>query len=157
MPVTSETADVVISNCVLNLVPNKEQVITEIYRVLKPGGHFSISDIVLIGSLPDALKSDAEMYAGCVAGAIQKDDYLGIIEKSGFRDISVQKEKTILIPDDILVKYLNREEFESFNNGSTGIYSITVFAQKPGSKSAEKKKINLSDLQDDCTPGEGCC
>lgn len=157
MPVSSETADVVISNCVLNLVPNKEKVISEIYRVLKPRGHFSISDIVLKGALPEALKSDAEMYAGCVAGAIQQDDYLNYIEKSGFKDISIQKEKSILIPDDILVKYLNQDELDLFKNGKTGIYSITVFAQKPGLKSTEKKKIKLSELRDNCTPGGSCC
>ena len=157
MPVSNNTADVVISNCVLNLVPNKEKVISEIYRVLKTGGHFSISDIVLKGALPTALKNDAEMYAGCVAGAIQQDEYLSIIEKAGFKDISIQKEKSIVIPDDILVKYLNQDEIDSFKNGNTGIYSITVFAQKPGLKTSEKKKIKLSELQDNCTPGGSCC
>src|SRR6201996_4976181 len=82
MPVTSNIADVIVSNCVLNLVPDKDAVIKEIYRVLKPGGHFSISDVVLIGELPDALRKDAEMYAGCVAGAIQKETYLELIEKN---------------------------------------------------------------------------
>src|SRR6201996_3439680 len=82
MPVTSNIADVIVSNCVLNLVPNKDAVVKEIYRVLKPGGHFSISDVVLIGELPDALRKDAEMYAGCVAGAIQKETYLELIEKN---------------------------------------------------------------------------
>ena len=77
MPVTAGVADVIVSNCVLNLVPNKDAVIKDIYRVLKPGGHFSISDVVLVGDLPEALQKDAEMYAGCVAGAIQKDHYLG--------------------------------------------------------------------------------
>ena len=80
MPVTSNTADVIISNCVLNLVPNKDGVIKEIYRVLKPAGHFSISDIVLEGELPKQIQEAAEMYAGCVAGAIQKDNYLNIIK-----------------------------------------------------------------------------
>src|SRR5205085_10044803 len=76
MPVADNTADVIVSNCVLNLVPNKEGVFKEIFRVLKPGGHFSISDIVLVGELPANIKNAAEMYAGCVAGAIQKDEYL---------------------------------------------------------------------------------
>ena len=74
IPVSANIADVIVSNCVLNLVPNKDNVFREIFRVLKPGGHFSISDVVLIGNLPDALRKDAEMYAGCVAGAIQKGD-----------------------------------------------------------------------------------
>ena len=81
MPVSDNVADVIVSNCVLNLVPNKEKVISEIFRVLKPAGHFSISDIVLIGDLPEALRHDAEMYAGCVSGAIQKDDYLGFYDE----------------------------------------------------------------------------
>ena len=80
MPVTSNKADVILSNCVLNLVPNKHKVFSEIYRVLKPGAHFSISDIVLEGELPNDLKQAAEMYAGCVSGAIQKKDYLAIIK-----------------------------------------------------------------------------
>src|SRR5690606_7234984 len=98
MPVSDNVADVVVSNCVLNLVPDKQKVIAEIYRVLKPGGHFSISDIVLVGELPKALKEDAEMYAGCVAGAIQKEDYLNLIKDRGFQNIKIQKEKTISIP-----------------------------------------------------------
>ena len=92
MPVNDDFADVIVSNCVLNLVPNKEKVIGEIHRVLKPGGHFSISDIVLIGDLPEALREDAEMYAGCVAGAIQKEDYLEFIKKAGFQ-ISIKVEQ----------------------------------------------------------------
>src|SRR5690606_15742641 len=105
MPVSDSAADVVVSNCVLNLVPNKQKVISEIFRVLKPGGHFSISDIVLSGDLPEALRQDAEMYAGCVSGAIQKEEYLGFITAMGFESISIQKEKAIHMPDDILTKY----------------------------------------------------
>jgi len=157
MPVSDNIADVVVSNCVLNLVPDKQQVIAEIFRVLKPGGHFSISDIVLVGDLPQALQEDAEMYAGCVAGAIQKQDYLGFIEEAGFTNISLQKEKAIVIPDDILLKYLSQEEIQSFKQGETGIYSITVFAQKPGEKKS-KPKLILSEIQgESCTPGSGCC
>ena len=115
MPVSSDIADVIVSNCVLNLVPNKKKVIGEIYRVLKPSGHFSVSDIVLVGNLPDALREDAEMYAGCVAGAIQKSEYLRLIEDKGFQNIKIQKEKPIIIPDDILGKYLSQEEVTTFN------------------------------------------
>ena len=105
IPVTSNTADVVVSNCVLNLVPNKNNVFKEIFRVLKPGGHFSISDVVLSGMLPDKIKNAAEMYAGCVSGAIQKETYLELIELNGFKNRSIQKEKAIIIPDDILINY----------------------------------------------------
>jgi len=132
MPVTSNIADVVVSNCVLNLVPNKNEVFKEIYRVLKPGGHFSISDVVLLGKLPEALRKDAEMYAGCVSGAIQKEVYLELINANGFKNVTIQKEKTINIPDDILKNYLDAKELASFKAGDTGIYSITVYAEKPG-------------------------
>ena len=89
IPVSSNIADVIVSNCVLNLVPDKDKVFKEIFRVLKGGGHFSISDVVLIGELPENLCSEAEMYAGCVAGAIQKDDYLDLIQKNGFSSITI--------------------------------------------------------------------
>ena len=89
MPITSNIADVVVSNCVLNLVPDKEVAIKEIYRVLKPGGHFSISDIVLNGELPEKIRNAAEMHAGCVSGALQKDVYLNYIYKAGFTKITI--------------------------------------------------------------------
>jgi SAM-dependent methyltransferase len=144
MPISANVADVIVSNCVLNLVPNKNGVFQEIYRVLKPGGHFSISDVVLVGALPDGLRKDAEMYAGCVAGAIQKQVYMELIDANGFENVTIQKEKAILIPDDILKNYLSQEEINAFKSGDTGIFSITVFAQKP----ITQKK---------CTPGGGCC
>lgn len=131
MPVTANVADVIVSNCVLNLVPNKDGVIKEIYRVLKPGGHFSISDIVLQGELPAQIREAAEMYAGCVSGAIQKEVYLELIESNGFKNITVQKDKAIIIPDDILATYLSAEQIQEFRNSGTGIRSITVYAEKP--------------------------
>ena len=144
MPLAANVADVVVSNCVLNLVPNKDGVFKEIYRVLKPGGHFSISDVVLVGKLPEALQKDAEMYAGCVSGAIQKEVYMELIHHNGFEQITIQKEKAIVIPDDILVNYLNEQALADFKNGQTGIFSITVFARKPI-------------VENFCTPGGGCC
>jgi ubiquinone/menaquinone biosynthesis C-methylase UbiE len=131
MPLTANAADVIVSNCVLNLVPNKDGVFKEIYRVLKPGGHFSISDIVLEGMLPKALKEAAEMYAGCVSGAIQKQVYLELIEANGFKNITVQKDKAIIVPDDILRQYLSEEQLITFKQSDTGIKSITVYAEKP--------------------------
>ena len=136
MPVTANIADVIVSNCVLNLVPDKDAVFKDIYRVLKPGGHFSISDVVLVGNLPEALRKDAEMYAGCVAGAIQKEVYLELIHNNGFKNITVQKEKAIIIPDDILSNYLSAAEIQGFKSGNTGIFSITVFAGKPAEEKA---------------------
>lgn len=130
MPVADDTADVVVSNCVLNLVPNKTAVFAEIYRVLKHEGHFSISDIVLTGDLPPKIKSAAEMYAGCVASAIGKDEYMGYIEKAGFKSITIQKQKPIIVPDDILAQYLNDDEIARYKANPTVIFSITVYAEK---------------------------
>lgn len=146
MPVTSNHADVIVSNCVLNLVPNKYKVISEIYRVLKPGAHFSISDIVLEGNLPAKWKEVAELYAGCVSGAIQKQVYLEIITEAGFKNITLQKEKEIIIPDDILKNYLSETEIADYKNGNTKITSITVYAEKPA-----------KDDRNCCEPGSGCC
>ncbi|MDP3665377.1 MAG: arsenite methyltransferase [Sediminibacterium sp.] len=134
MPVSADVADVVVSNCVLNLVPNKFNVLKEVYRVLKPGGHFSISDIVLEGELPAQLKQAAEMYAGCVSGAIQKQVYLELITSTGFINVTVQKEKIITVPDDILLNYISKEDILSFKNSHIGIYSVTVYAEKPAAK-----------------------
>ncbi len=131
MPLAANLADVVVSNCVLNLVPDKNNVIKEIYRVLKPGGHFSISDIVLEGELPKEIREAAEMYAGCVSGAIQKSVYMELIELNGFKNISIQKDKAIVVPDDILSQYLNEEQLNAFRTSGTGIRSITVYAEKP--------------------------
>lgn len=131
MPLTSSVADVIVSNCVLNLIPGKDNVFKEIFRVLKPGGHFSISDVVLVGELPDRLRKDAEMYAGCVSGAIQRQSYLDLITANGFINVSIQKEKSIHVPDDILSNYLSEKELIEFKGGNTGIFSITVYAEKP--------------------------
>ena len=121
----------IVSNCVLNLVPNKDGVFKEIFRALKPGGHFSISDIVLEGELPKQIKEAAEMYTGCVAGAIQKNIYLELIESNGFTNLTIQKDKAITIPDDILSTYLSAEQIVDFKQSGTGIRSITVYAEKP--------------------------
>ena len=146
MPVTSNKADVIVSNCVLNLVPGKHKVFSEIFRVLKSGGHFSISDIVLQGYLPEKWKQVAELYAGCVAGAIQKEAYLGMIEEAGFENITIQKEKEIILPEDILANYLSAEEITAYKSGTTKIVSITVYADKPA-----------KDEHNCCEPGGGCC
>jgi SAM-dependent methyltransferase len=130
MPISSNSADIIVSNCVLNLVPNKDGVFKEIFRVLKTGGHFSISDIVLLGTLPQKIQQAAEMYAGCVAGAIQKQTYLELIEVNGFKNITIQNEKVIIIPDDILSGYLSEQEINTFKLSGTGIYSVTIYAEK---------------------------
>ena len=146
IPLRDNTADVVVSNCVLNLVPNKAGVFSEIKRILKPQGHFSISDIVLVGELPEKIRSVAEMYAGCVSGAIQKKDYLQMIQDAGFQNVVIQKEKQIIIPDDILANYLDAEEIATMKQQEGGIFSITVYAQKEA-----LAKSNC------CPPESNCC
>ncbi len=130
MPFASDSFDVVISNCVLNLVPDKQQAFSEIFRVLKPGGHFSISDVVIAGNLPKGLKKDAEMYAGCVSGAIDKDEYLAIVKQQGFSGIKVQKEKEIVLSDELLLNHISSQELDEFKQSGSGIFSITLFAEK---------------------------
>ncbi len=147
MPVADNVADVVVSNCVLNLVPNKSNVIAEIFRVLKPGGHFSISDIVLLRDLPENLRRPAELYSGCISGAIQKDNYLSIIAETGFVNVVLQKEKPIILPDEFLTEYLTADEIASYRTVSTGIVSVTVYAEKPAGDQPSAEAC--------CAPG--CC
>jgi len=130
LPVSDNEADVVVSNCVLNLVPDKEKAFQEIFRILKPGGHFSISDIVLVGELPDSLKHSIEMYAGCVAGAIQKAEYLEIVESAGFKYIIIQDEKPINIPEEILKNYFSEEDIARYKESGIKILSITIYGEK---------------------------
>ncbi len=130
MPLDDHIADVVVSNCVLNLVPDKRKAFAETYRITKAGGHFSISDVVIRGTLPASLKEDAEMYAGCVSGAIDIDEYLDIIREAGFADVTVQKQKEINLPTEILGKYLSEDQIGDFRNSGTGIFSVTVYGEK---------------------------
>ena len=141
IPISNNKADVVVSNCVLNLVPDKLKAFTEMYRIIKPGGHFSVSDIVLVGNLPETIVKEAEMYAGCVSGAIQKDDYLAMISNAGFTKVEINKEKAITIPDEILSNYLNEQQLKDFKESKTGIFSITVYGEK----------------SKDCGCGTECC
>jgi len=142
MPVTENKADVVISNCVLNLVPDKQKAFNEIFRVLKPGGHLSVSDVVIKGELPDKLQQSAEMYAGCVSGAVQMEKYLDIIKEAGLTNIKIQKQKAIVVPEEILLTFITKDELETLKNSGVGIFSITVYAEKPGC---------------DCSPKTNCC
>lgn len=130
IPLEDNTADVVVSNCVFNLVPSKEKAFQETYRILKKGAHFSVSDVVLRGDLPDGLKNDAEMYAGCVSGALQQEQYLAIIKDAGFTNIQVQKENEVVLPDEILRTYLSEKGLQAYKDSGIGIYSITVYAEK---------------------------
>jgi arsenite methyltransferase len=131
MPFEQEIFDVVISNCVLNLVPDKTKAFREIFRVLKRGGHFCVSDVVIKGKLSEKMKKDAEMYAGCVSGASEMNDYLKIVENSGFLNLNVHKQKEIKLPESLLSVHNDKDELKSFHSGDTGIFSITVSANKP--------------------------
>jgi arsenite methyltransferase len=130
MPFPDNTFDVVLSNCVLNLVPDKDKAFSEIFRVLHPDGHFCVSDVVIKGYLPEKLRRDAEMYVGCVSGAIDMDEYLEIIRQKGFNNIQINKQKKITLPDELLSNYLTCDELDVFKNGRIGVYSITVSANK---------------------------
>lgn len=134
IPLPENIADVVVSNCVFNLVPDKMKAFAETFRILKPGGHFSISDVVTVGELPESVRRDAELYVGCVSGAVEKQEYLDIIAATGFQNITIQKQKRIDIPVQISRKYLTDEQLEGLMKEGLGIYSITVSAMKPEAK-----------------------
>lgn len=155
MPLPGNLADVVVSNCVMNLVPDKQKAFSETYRILRPGGHLSISDIVLKGDLPTGLQRDAEMYVGCVSGAIPKQDYLQLVQDAGFTAITVQKEREISLPDDVLQNYLSPAEIADYRQQDKGIYSVTVYAEKPTRTGAPVELTQTENI----TPNTGgsCC
>jgi len=130
MPLPDNNFDVIVSNCVLNLVPDKIKAFSEIMRVLKSGGHFCVSDVVLKGTLPAKLRNDLEMYAGCISGALSEKEYLDIINKQGFTNITIHKIRQITIPADVLGRYLTNQEMEDFQSREKGIFSITVSGYK---------------------------
>jgi len=130
IPLADNSFDVVISNCVLNLVPDKEKAFSEIKRVLKSGGHFCVSDIVLKGELPEDMREAAALYAGCVSGALQKEDYLQIVADSSYSGIEVKEERIIDVPDEALLPYVSQETIDSYKNSGAGIFSITVVGTK---------------------------
>jgi arsenite methyltransferase len=131
MPIENKTADVVVSNCVMNLVPNKQKAFAEAFRIIKSGGHFSISDIVLQGELSDELRKEATLYAGCISGAVQKEEYIRIIQEAGFTNIKIQKERKIDIPNELLAKFLTGNQLQEYKKSHVGIFSVTVYAEKP--------------------------
>lgn len=130
MPIESKSVDVVISNCVLNLVPDKELAFTEMHRVIRPGGHFCVSDVVVRGELPPAVKRSAELYAGCVAGAIPEEEYLDKLKAAGFSNIRILKEKAIDVPDDALPVDAGREELAAFRASGSALLSVTVYGER---------------------------
>lgn len=130
IPLESNTVDVVVSNCVFNLIPNKQKAIEETHRILRTGGHFSISDIVTVGNIPEDLKKEAELYAGCVAGAIPKKEYVQLFKNLGFKNIVIQKEREIKLPEEIVDALLSKEKKALFHSSDLGIFSITLYGEK---------------------------
>lgn len=130
LPVDPASIDVVLSNCVLNLVPDKTRAFAEIFRVLKPGGHFAISDIVVSAPLPPAIQTASELYVGCVAGAMVKEDYVKAAQSAGFRNLRILKEKTIEIPDDTFLESVSQNEVNEFRRSTSSILSITLCGEK---------------------------
>jgi arsenite methyltransferase len=132
LPVESSSVDRILSNCVLNLVPDKARAFGEMHRVLRPGGKFSVSDIVLSDAFPESLRKAAELYVGCVSGASAKDIYLEGIRAAGFAEVTVAREKTITLPEDLLQAYLDPEERRTLDKSGIRILSITVSGTKAG-------------------------
>lgn len=156
LPVETGSMDRVISNCVLNLVPDKRKAFAEIHRVLKPGGRFGISDVVLDGEFPEALRKAAEMYVGCVSGAIGKGEYLELLAKTGFVDVTVSREKVISIPDDLLAAYLTAEERKILTASGVRVLSVTVSGMRAGNADEAVAKAEGASVADQSTMGQ-CC
>jgi len=155
MPVSDALADVVVSNCVLNLVPDKPAVFREMHRVLKPGGHFSVSDIMLVGQLPEGIKGAAELYAGCVSGAIDQEAYLNGLREAGFQNLVLQKAKPIFLPDAILKNFLSETELAAFRASGAGVVSVTVYGEKAGEQRVNSAKIEAKAVC--CGVDSSCC
>lgn len=164
LPLSANMVDVVVSNCVLNLVPDKKKAFAEMYRVLRVGGHFSVSDVVLTRELPEELRHAAEMYAGCVSGASQEEDYLGLIAEAGFTQVKVLKRKPIIIPGDILSRYLSEAAVAQVKKSGLGVESITVYGEKTAESTccapnAENTAKLVKATAEDCGCGidSSCC
>ena len=133
LPVDDASADVVVSNCVLNLVPDKRLAFAEIFRVLRPGGRFCVSDIVLKGELPAKLQEVAELYVGCVAGALSAEEYVAIIHEKGFTGIDIKVAKRLDLPDEYILKYISADELAAYRSSGAAVLSITVVGTRPES------------------------
>lgn len=138
LPVADNSVDAVISNCVINLSPDKRRVFIEAFRVLKSGGRLMISDIVLLNELPEEIRNSVEAYVGCVSGTVLKEEYLKAIEEAGFQDVKIMDETSF--PADCVINNLTAKEFidkfsipvEKVEEVASSIQSLTVFGVKPG-------------------------
>lgn len=134
MPILDDFCDVVLSNCVLNLCPDKQKAYNEMFRIMKPKGHFSISDVVINGKLPDKVRKAAEFHVGCVAGALSAEEQQSVMQKAGFINIEVKKEKEIKIPKEVFLRVLDEQTWQVFQNSGVKILSQTIYAEKPEKK-----------------------
>jgi arsenite methyltransferase len=137
IPLPDNTVDVIISNCVINLSTDKSQVLREAFRVLKPGGRFAVSDVVVDGPVPADLRQQAELWIGCIAGALDRTDYLSKLGEAGFTDISIEPTR-FYEADDIgdpgLTSWLGAQSFEERSRLNHALMSAFVRARKPGAR-----------------------
>ena len=131
LPFERGSIDLVISNCVLNLVPDKARAFAEVFRVLRPGGRFCVSDIVASAPLPEGIRQAAALYVGCVAGTEPEADYLAIIDAAGFSDVRIVKSSHIDLPDDVLAGILGTGELAAMREADLHVRSVTVLGKKP--------------------------
>lgn len=131
LPVETGSIDVIISNCVLNLLPDKAPAFAEMFRVLRPGGRFCVSDIVATGELPEDVRAAAGLYVGCVAGALPEAEYLALIGAAGFDGTRIAKAQPIALPDEALSPHMSTEQITAFRVSGIQLKSVTVLASKP--------------------------
>ncbi|MEZ5789147.1 MAG: arsenite methyltransferase [Xanthobacteraceae bacterium] len=131
LPFERDSIDLVISNCVLNLVPDKARAFAEIFRVLRPGGRFCVSDIVASAPLPDGIRDAAALYVGCVAGAEPEADYLATIRAAGFHEIRIAKSRRIDLPDEVVAGFVTAAERTAMRETDLHVRSVTVLGVKP--------------------------
>jgi SAM-dependent methyltransferase len=141
IPVHEKTAQVVIANGALNLVPEKQRAFNEIYRVLKHHGQLCISDIMTRGEMPKGLKVDAEMYMGCMTGTMHLEECIAMLQTAGLEEIKVEEAIKLELPDAMLHYYLPPEEVGAFREGEPGIYSVTLTAEKPCCHAGEEDHV----------------
>ena len=130
LPVGPDSVDVVISNCVLNLLPDKAPAFTEMFRVLRPGGRFCVSDIVATGELPPPVREAAGLYVGCIAGALPESRYLALIEAAGFTGVRIAEAKPIDLPDEALTPHMGADAIAAFRASGAALKSITVLGSR---------------------------
>jgi SAM-dependent methyltransferase len=139
VPVSDETANVVISNCVLSQVPDKRKALKEAYRIAKHHGHISFADIMVTGEMPQGLREDAEYYIGAITGSLRREDYLVLFENAGFENVQIVDMKHINLPEAMIRYHLDEGQLSAYRNRDFGIYTATITARKPCCKSGQEE------------------